>query len=27
LGLQYVEKRSFLTDCKIILSTLKAVLE
>jgi lipopolysaccharide/colanic/teichoic acid biosynthesis glycosyltransferase len=27
LGLQYVERRSFLTDCKIILSTLKAVLE
>ena len=27
LGLEYVERRSFLTDCKIIVSTLKAILE
>jgi len=27
LGLEYVERRSFLTDCKIIASTLKAILE
>lgn len=27
LGLEYVERRSFLTDCKIIASTVKAILE
>ena len=27
LGLEYVERRSFLTDCKIIVRTLKAILE
>jgi lipopolysaccharide/colanic/teichoic acid biosynthesis glycosyltransferase len=27
LGLEYVEKRSFLTDCQIIASTLKAILQ
>src|SRR5712692_4649592 len=27
LGLEYVERRSFLTDCKIILRTLKAIVE
>jgi lipopolysaccharide/colanic/teichoic acid biosynthesis glycosyltransferase len=27
LGLEYVERRSFLTDCKIIVSTLKAILQ
>jgi lipopolysaccharide/colanic/teichoic acid biosynthesis glycosyltransferase len=27
LGLEYVERRSFLTDCQIIASTLKAILE
>jgi len=27
LGLEYVEKRSFLTDCRIIAITLKAILE
>ncbi len=27
LGLEYVERRSFLTDCKIIVSTLKAIFE
>jgi lipopolysaccharide/colanic/teichoic acid biosynthesis glycosyltransferase len=26
LGLEYVDRRSFLTDCKIIVSTLKAIL-
>lgn len=27
LGLEYVERRSFMTDCKIIASTVKAILE
>ncbi len=27
LGLEYVERRSFLTDCRIIATTLKAILE
>ena len=27
LGLEYVERRSFLTDCKIIATTLKAILQ